>query len=251
MRNVFTRKRDDDMLEDQTKRSSQMKTKRPRKKWSKEQKKTIAIVLLALSTFSLAVTDDSEENKQLTAQVTELTTQNQNLKTKQADLQKELIKLQETDTDEMAQAEELQEKVDELSEKYESEKKTTTELKSKNKKLKTKIDKLNASYDNLNTQYASLQASNEQLQQQADAVVRAAAAPAADSGGNETETAAAGDSGGNETAEATPTAAEVYVTNTGEKYHRAGCSYLRQSQIPISKDDAIAQGYTPCSRCNP
>lgn len=43
----------------------------------------------------------------------------------------------------------------------------------------------------------------------------------------------------------------VYVTNTGAKYHRAGCRYLRQSQNPISKDDAVAQGYTPCSVCNP
>lgn len=41
----------------------------------------------------------------------------------------------------------------------------------------------------------------------------------------------------------------VYITNTGEKYHRAGCQYLRQSQIAISLDDAINQGYTACSRC--
>ncbi len=43
----------------------------------------------------------------------------------------------------------------------------------------------------------------------------------------------------------------VYITRTGSKYHRAGCSYLRSSCIPISKSDAIAQGYTPCSRCSP
>jgi methylphosphotriester-DNA--protein-cysteine methyltransferase len=43
----------------------------------------------------------------------------------------------------------------------------------------------------------------------------------------------------------------VYITKTGEKYHRDGCQYLRQSQIAISRADAIAQGYTPCSRCNP
>lgn len=43
----------------------------------------------------------------------------------------------------------------------------------------------------------------------------------------------------------------VYITKTGAKYHRAGCSYLRQSCIAISLDDAKAQGYTPCSRCNP
>ena len=43
----------------------------------------------------------------------------------------------------------------------------------------------------------------------------------------------------------------VYVTKTGAKYHRDGCRYLSRSQIAKSKNDAIAQGYTPCSVCNP
>jgi len=41
----------------------------------------------------------------------------------------------------------------------------------------------------------------------------------------------------------------VYITNTGEKYHRDGCSSLSKSKIPISLSDAIARGYTPCARC--
>lgn len=43
----------------------------------------------------------------------------------------------------------------------------------------------------------------------------------------------------------------VYVTNTGKKYHRAGCSYLKKSSNPMSLSSAKAAGYTPCSRCNP
>lgn len=43
----------------------------------------------------------------------------------------------------------------------------------------------------------------------------------------------------------------VYITNTGSKYHREGCSYLRQSKIEIDKAVATAQGYGACSRCNP
>lgn len=43
----------------------------------------------------------------------------------------------------------------------------------------------------------------------------------------------------------------VYVTNTGSKYHSGGCQYLRKSQIPIKKSDAINQGYSPCSKCSP
>lgn len=43
----------------------------------------------------------------------------------------------------------------------------------------------------------------------------------------------------------------VYVTKTGSKYHRGNCSYLKKSKIPMSKADAIASGYGPCSRCRP
>ena len=42
----------------------------------------------------------------------------------------------------------------------------------------------------------------------------------------------------------------VYVTDTGSKYHRSGCSYLK-SKNAITKDKAINQGYSACSRCNP
>lgn len=41
----------------------------------------------------------------------------------------------------------------------------------------------------------------------------------------------------------------VYVTNSGKKYHRAGCQYLSSSKISISLDDAESKGYKPCSRC--
>ncbi|HHV30292.1 MAG TPA: MBL fold metallo-hydrolase [Clostridium sp.] len=43
----------------------------------------------------------------------------------------------------------------------------------------------------------------------------------------------------------------VYITKNEEKYHAAGCSYLRKSSIPIELFDAKNSGYTPCSRCNP
>lgn len=47
------------------------------------------------------------------------------------------------------------------------------------------------------------------------------------------------------------TSVTVYITKTGEKYHTSTCSYLKNSKISISKDSAIAQGYTACSRCKP
>jgi hypothetical protein len=43
----------------------------------------------------------------------------------------------------------------------------------------------------------------------------------------------------------------VFITKTGEKYHRADCGYLRKSKIATTKADAIDRGYTPCSKCRP
>ena len=40
----------------------------------------------------------------------------------------------------------------------------------------------------------------------------------------------------------------VYVTDTGTKYHRAGCGYLH-SQHELTLGEAIEKGYTACSRC--
>jgi hypothetical protein len=40
----------------------------------------------------------------------------------------------------------------------------------------------------------------------------------------------------------------VYVTKTGAKYHRAGCSSLRSSSIPMAITAAAAR-YSPCLNC--
>lgn len=49
----------------------------------------------------------------------------------------------------------------------------------------------------------------------------------------------------------TSTGTTVYITATGTKYHLSTCSYLASSKIAISLSSAKAQGYTPCSICNP
>ena len=51
-------------------------------------------------------------------------------------------------------------------------------------------------------------------------------------------------------AEAQKNEQTVYITNTGKKYHNAGCRYLKSSSIPISLSQAQAQGYTPCKVCH-
>jgi hypothetical protein len=44
---------------------------------------------------------------------------------------------------------------------------------------------------------------------------------------------------------------QVYITRTGEKYHRDGCRYLSKSKIECSLDDAVEAGLSPCSVCKP
>ncbi len=43
----------------------------------------------------------------------------------------------------------------------------------------------------------------------------------------------------------------VYITDTGEKFHRSDCRYLHSSKIEISRAEAKRRGYTACSVCDP
>lgn len=56
---------------------------------------------------------------------------------------------------------------------------------------------------------------------------------------NETTTSASSDS-----------TVMVHITDTGSKYHRAGCRYLK-SDTEVTLEKAKALGLTPCGSCNP
>ncbi len=43
----------------------------------------------------------------------------------------------------------------------------------------------------------------------------------------------------------------VYVTASGEKYHRDGCRYLKTSKTPMTLGEARGRGYEPCKVCKP
>ena len=47
-----------------------------------------------------------------------------------------------------------------------------------------------------------------------------------------------------------PKSVTVYVTRTGQKYHRDGCRYLRQSRIAMALSEA-AKRFDPCKVCKP
>lgn len=48
-----------------------------------------------------------------------------------------------------------------------------------------------------------------------------------------------------------PGGGTVYITESGSKYHRGGCSYLAHSKIAKTCSWVVANGYTPCSVCKP
>lgn len=50
---------------------------------------------------------------------------------------------------------------------------------------------------------------------------------------------------------AEPIGTIVYITKTGEKYHKGNCRYLSMSKIEITLENAVKQGYEPCSVCKP
>lgn len=43
----------------------------------------------------------------------------------------------------------------------------------------------------------------------------------------------------------------VFITDTGQKYHRDGCQYLSSSKIQTTLGEACQKGYGPCSACKP
>jgi len=43
----------------------------------------------------------------------------------------------------------------------------------------------------------------------------------------------------------------VYITKTGEKYHKETCGHLRKSSISIDLSEAISRGYDACMTCKP
>lgn len=94
---------------------------------------------------------------------------------------------------------------------------------------------------------------NEDLQQQLDAAeekvaetVEATPAPAS-TPAPATQTTTSGTT----TSSSDYSTVTVYVTDTGEKYHRDGCQYLRNSRHAIDLSQAQSAGYTACSRCHP
>ena len=91
--------------------------------------------------------------------------------------------------------------------------------------------------------------------EEAEAAAQAAKETAAAASSSQTSRSVSTDSTSSSAASTTSSSdsnsVTVYVTDTGSKYHVAGCQYLRQSQHARTLSQAKSEGYTACSRCHP
>ena len=128
--------------------------------------------------------------------------------------------------------------------------------------LQAQVDESQPTIDNLKAQVASLTEEKNGLQAQVDTLTSQKAdlqnqvnTQRADvSGGSSSVSSSGGSSSDSSSVPAAYSSSDdqsetVYVTNYGNKYHSAGCRYLKKSQIPMSLAEAKRQGYTACSVC--
>lgn len=112
--------------------------------------------------------------------------------------------------------------------------------------LKAQVSSLTEEKSGLQAQVDTLTSQKADLQKQVDTLKAGASSGSSSgsssSGGSSASVPAAYSSSDDQSE-------TVYVTDTGSKYHSAGCRYLKKSQIPMSLSEAKRQGYTACSVC--
>ena len=106
-------------------------------------------------------------------------------------------------------------------------------------KLNANIAENNETIESLEAQIETLKATNEEQKSQIEKFESA------------TDVCSAGELDGDETSSSASDEVTVYITDTGERYHKEDCSSLRRSKHAITLYEAIEEGYTPCHNCNP
>lgn len=109
------------------------------------------------------------------------------------------------------------------------------ELEKENGLLEDKVEELQATVDEQEVEIASLEA--------------ALASYSSGSSGSSGSTGSSSGSGSTTSSTSDTQSVTVYITNTGSKYHKNGCQYLRESKNAVTLTQAKSWGYTACSRC--
>lgn len=195
-------------------------------------KKNVAIVILSFLLFCMIIGVSSEPTP--SGNASNLKSGANIVAQEDTEIRKQLEEAQNT----IKYLNEKIEKNDEVQEEAELNKSKIVEYENQLQALQIEKANLETKVSELNTEKESLQSQlNEANQKQVAATQQASSAPVSAPAIHHEE-------------EHHINTYTVYVTNTGSKYHRDGCSYLK-SKIAIDKDSAVAQGYTACSRCNP
>lgn len=214
------------------------KTVNSNKKSFFKDKKNIAITILSIIIVLFIATYPTKNNKTIptssenTILISQLEEKNTDLSTQLREANEKIKSLEENNQVLSKEKEELAIKLNSIS---------STEA------LQKTIDEKNQYILNLEAQVGSLTAEKAQIEAQNGILQQ----QLSDSQKSNSASTTTNKSTKTTTQSNTDTSATVYITDTGSKYHRGSCSYLRSSKHSISKNSAISQGYTACSRCNP
>ena len=118
------------------------------------------------------------------------------------------------------------------------------QLREEKQNLENEKNQLQKEKQNLETQKSELEQKNKNLNEQVEQLKKTSSTKSSTS-----NTITSTQKTQTSTTTQNTNSTIVYVTKTGEKYHKPSCSYLRKSKIQMNLSDAKAQGYTPCSRC--
>ncbi len=202
----------------------------------KERIKTISIILLLIIVFAYASTDAIQQNIELKKQIENITSENANLIANNNDLNNKISEMEKSQTDASTENTEKNKQIANLQQASEDLYKQKEELVANNNALQTEKKQFEEQIKALESEKAILNSEINSLKSQLNA-------KASESKNNPSIQSS--------TIQEDTTSYSVYITDTGSKYHRSNCSYLKKSKHEIDKNSAISQGYTACSRCCP
>lgn len=113
------------------------------------------------------------------------------------------------------------------------------ELEAENRTLSAEVSNLEHQVDAQTVEIASLEAALEAAQSK----------PSSSGSSGSVSSGTSSGSSGTTSSTIDTQSVTVYITNTGSKYHKNGCQYLRESKNAVTLTQAKSWGYTACSRC--
>jgi len=127
------------------------------------------------------------------------------------------------------------------------------DLRNENSKLKVQIKEITSQKDQTQNKLISIQEENKNLSAKLSEIQgqKSQEQPNNSNGSSINSSAIIQSVASSQTVQNDNQNITVYITKTGNKYHRDGCKYLSVGKIPIDLKQALGEGYSPCSLCSP